>query len=118
MMRAVAYVVDVGTGSAQFLVHPAVQIVDRRLVVHATRHARLIGHDKHVIAALIEPADRANGTGKPAEIRDAMHIASVVIERAVAIEKYCRARRCSSPVYGQEGGPLTARPHFRVRSRD
>jgi 2-keto-4-pentenoate hydratase/2-oxohepta-3-ene-1,7-dioic acid hydratase in catechol pathway len=92
-MRAVAYIVNMCAGRAQFLAHPAVQIVDRRLLVNAVGHAGLVGHDEDVVTALVEPTDCVDSAGQPAEIRDAVQVADIVVEGAVAIKKYRRTPR-------------------------
>src|SRR5262249_26696439 len=120
VMRAVAHVVDASASSAQFLVHPAVQIAYRGLVVDAARHAGLVGHDKDVVTAVVKPADCVHGAGKPAKICAAIHIAGVVVERTVAIEKYGGPARWPSPACpgGERGHRLTVPPHCWARLRD
>src|SRR4051812_18462061 len=104
MMRAIPDIVDDGALGGEFGAHPVVQHVEFLLGEVAARDAGLVGEEEHVIAGLVEPADRLRRVRHPADPFAGAHIAVVVVDDPVAVEKgggledrtHCGAASCST----------------------
>ena len=108
MMGAVPDIVDPRALLGKLGNHPVVQRVEFVLGEEAARHTGLIAEKEHEIAGIVQPPDRLRRIWHPANPLLRAHIAVIVIDDAVAIEK------CGGP--GRAAGGLDA-AHFREASR-
>jgi len=67
----------------------AVRLLDERFREEPPRHPRLVGDDDDGESAAIEGTDGVDGPGKQRDSIEAIEIADVFDQRAVAIQKDC-----------------------------
>src|SRR6185312_10346750 len=88
MVGAILELVDMGAEAGQFLVHPAMQPIDRIDAIIAARNAGLIGHHECQVASVIAQLDGFARACNPFEILDPVYIGFIDIQHAVAVEEY------------------------------
>src|SRR5688500_15267810 len=88
MMGTISKVGNMRANPTQIFVHPAMQPTNFGFIVKSPGHARLISDDKDVPASIVAPLNCLAGAFDPAKILDAMGIARVMIEHAVAIKEH------------------------------
>src|SRR5207248_1657826 len=87
MMRAISDVIDHGTLGSKLGAHPVVQRIEFRFREEAAGDAGLIGEEEHEIPSVIQSADRLCRVRHPADALARAHIAVIVVDDAVAVEK-------------------------------
>ena len=87
MKRAVSPVVDGRAGRGQFPRHPAVQRDDVALAIKPSGDARLVCHDEHIIAGVVETLHGLRRPGDPFDLFWRMDVAAIDVEDAVTVEK-------------------------------
>src|SRR3984957_5806332 len=87
VMRAIPDVVDDGALRGELGAHPVMQHGELVLGKETARDTGLIGEEEHKISGLVQPADRLRRVRHPANPLTCAHIAVVVIDDAVAVEK-------------------------------
>src|ERR1700722_2372961 len=87
VMRAIPDIVDHRALRCKLGAHPVMQRDEIVLGKETARDAGLIGEDEHEISCGVQPVDRPGGIRHPAYPLTRAHIAVVVIDDAVAIEK-------------------------------
>src|SRR4051812_36840675 len=100
MVRAIPDVVDVRALCCEFREHPVVQRIELGLGEKAARDARLIGEEEYKIAGLVEAADRFRRIRHPANPVLRPHVAVVMVDHAVAVEKRRRTPRGAAHCHG------------------
>jgi len=87
MMRTISDVVDHSALGGELGAHPVVQCVELDLGEKAARDAGLVGEEENEIAGIVEPSDRLCRIRHPADPLPCAHIAVVMVDDAVAVEK-------------------------------
>ena len=87
MVRTIAPIVDRGALGRKLLRHPAVEGLDRVLLVKPFGDPGLIGDDEHVKAGVVQKLHRRLGAADPLDLMRRMDIAVVDVEDPVAVEE-------------------------------
>ena len=89
MVRTIVIRVDARPAGGETRAEVAVRLLDERFREEPPRHPRLIGDDDDDEAGAIEGADGVDGPWKQRDPIQAIEIADVFDQRAVAIQKDC-----------------------------
>ena len=87
MMRAISDVVDDSALRGKLGAHPVMQRVELGFGEKAARDAGLVGEEENEIAGVVEPSDRLRRIRHPADAFPRAHVAVVMVDDAVAVEK-------------------------------
>src|SRR5262249_19893138 len=91
VVRTEAKIINTCASAAQLISKRRIESADVLFGKIAARQAGLIGNDKAVEAAIVEPLDGGDGTRDPGELSRLVHVPVVDVEHAVAIEERGRA---------------------------
>src|ERR1700738_132773 len=108
MMRAIPDIVDDGVLRGEFGAHPVVQRVEIGFGKKAARHAGLIGEEEYEISGVVGAGERLCRIRHPADPVRCAHVAVIMVDDAVAVEKGRGSER--------DAGAIVA-AHFRAPSR-
>src|SRR5581483_9098075 len=87
MVRAIADIVDMRSLRCKFAPHPIMKFVELVFGEETARHAGLVGEEEDEIAGVVQTADRFRRVRHPADGFARAHIAVVMVDDAVPIEK-------------------------------
>jgi hypothetical protein len=87
MVRTIPDVIDARALRRQFRAHPVVQDAKIVFAKISARDARLIGEDENEIAGVVQAPDGFCGVRHPANPVTGAHIAIVVVDDAITVEK-------------------------------
>ena len=87
MMRAIPDVVDDGALAASSARIQSCSVLSSCFGEEAARHPGLVGEEKHEISGVVQPADRLRRIRHPADAVAGAHIAVIMVDDAVAVEK-------------------------------
>ena len=92
MVRAIVECVDMGVHLRQPLIHPAVQLLYVRLRIKPPGDPALVRYDDGEVAVIVRPANGGGRVLYPAKFFGLLKIASVHIQRPIAVKKDRRAK--------------------------
>ena len=92
-MGAIFEPVHMGPDGPEIVLHGAVKLDNRGLVIEPARHPGLIGHHEGEKARIIGPLHRLARAGHPAQLIRPMGIANILVQHPVAVKEHRPAPR-------------------------
>ena len=88
VVRAIVERIYVCSVTPQHLIHIIMKDFYIRLGIIASRHARLVGDDDHLISSLVQKTDRLCGAVNQLQILFSVKIIDLHVHRTVTVEEY------------------------------